>query len=66
MLKIKKDLKKAFNNQDFEKEKALIKQEYEEKRANLLEKLNEKTTKEGFQINKTETILYGTCKNCSK
>lgn len=22
--------------------------------------------KEGFQINKTETILYGTCKNCSK
>ena len=55
---IKKDLKKAFNNQDFEKEKALIKQEYEEKRANLLEKLNEKTIKEGFQVKASQSGIY--------
>ena len=38
---IKKDIKKTFNNDDFEKEKKIIKQEFEEKRTVLLEKLNE-------------------------
>lgn len=55
---IKKDLKNAFNNQDFEKEKSLIKQEYEEKRAKLLEHLNEKTTKEGFQVKASQNGIY--------
>ena len=55
---IKKDLRNAFNNKDFEKEKALIKQEYEEKRAKLLEKLNEKTSKEGFQIKASQNGIY--------
>ena len=36
---IRRDIKKTFNNDDFEKEKALIKQEFEAKRALLLEKL---------------------------
>lgn len=55
---IRKDLRNAFNNKDFEKEKALIKQEYEEKRAKLLEKLNEKTSKEGFQIKASQNGIY--------
>ena len=55
---IRKDLKNAFNNQDFEKEKSLIKQEYEEKRAKLLELLNEKTTKEGFQVKASQNGIY--------
>lgn len=55
---IRKDLKNAFNNQDFEKEKTLIKQEYEEKRNNLLEKLNQKTTKDGFQVKASQSGIY--------
>lgn len=55
---IRKDLKNAFNNQDFEKEKSLIKQEYEEKRSKLLEHLNEKTTKEGFQVKASQNGIY--------
>ncbi len=35
---IKHDIKDTFNNEDFEKEKALIKQEYEEKRSALMDK----------------------------
>ena len=37
---IKHDIKDTFNNEDFEKEKALIKQEYEAKRSALMDKLN--------------------------
>lgn len=55
---IRKDLKKAFNNQDFEKEKSLIKQEYEEKRSKLLEELNAKTMKEGFQVKASQNGIY--------
>ena len=39
---IKKDIKKTFNNEDFEKEKTLIKQQFEEKRTKLLDSLNKK------------------------
>lgn len=55
---IRKDLKNAFNNQDFEKEKSLIKQEYDEKRAKLLESLNKKTIKEGFQVKASQNGIY--------
>ena len=55
---IKKDIKKTFNNDDFEKEKKLIKQEYEEKRLEILEKLNEKTMKEGFQVKSAQNGIY--------
>ena len=55
---IRKDLKNAFNNQDFEKEKSLIKQEYDEKRAKLLESLNRKTIKEGFQVKASQNGIY--------
>lgn len=55
---IRKDIKKTFNNDDFEKEKKLIKQEYEEKRIEILEKLNEKTMKEGFQVKSAQNGIY--------
>ena len=56
---IRKDIKKTFNNDDFEKEKKLIKQEYEAKRLEILEKLNEKTMKEGFQVKSAQNrYLY--------
>lgn len=55
---IRKDIKKTFNNDDFEKEKKLIKQEYEEKRLEILEKLNEKTMKEGFQVKSAQNGIY--------
>ena len=42
---IRKDIKKTFNNDEFEKEKKIIKQEYSDKRDELLKKLNNKTTK---------------------
>ena len=47
---IKKDIKKTFNADDFEKEKALIKQEYETKRVALLEKLNTDAAKYNFAV----------------
>ena len=47
---IRNDIKSTFNNDDFEKEKALIKQDFEEKRANIIEKLNKDTEKFGFQV----------------
>ncbi len=55
---IKLDIKRTFNNEDFEKEKKLIKQEYEEKRAELLEKLNEQSIKHGFQVKSAQNGIY--------
>lgn len=55
---IKKDIKKTFNNYDFEKEKALIKQEYEEKRSNLLDKLNQDALKYNFQVRTAQNGIY--------
>ena len=55
---IKLDIKRTFNNEDFEKEKKLIKQDYEEKRAVLLEKLNDKTMQHGFQVKSAQNGIY--------
>lgn len=55
---IRKDIKKTFNNDDFEKEKKMIKQEFEEKRAKILEKLNDKTMKEGFTVKSAQNGIY--------
>lgn len=55
---IKKDIKSTFNNDDFEKEKALIKQEFEEKRSHLLEKLNEDASKHNFQVKAAQNGIY--------
>jgi len=55
---IKKDIKKTFNADDFEKEKALIKQEFEEKRSELLDKLNEDASKYNFQVKSAQNGIY--------
>lgn len=55
---IKKDIKKTFNNDDFEKEKALIKQEFESKRSALLDSLNEEACKYNFQVKTAQNGIY--------
>ena len=55
---VRRDIKKTFNNDDFEKEKQLIKQEFEEKRETLLAKLNQKTLIQGFQVKSTDNGVY--------
>ncbi len=55
---IRKDIKKTFNNDEFEKEKQIIKQEFDDKRENLLKKLNDKTMKQGFQVKSTDNGVY--------
>lgn len=58
ILEVKKDIKKTFNADDFEKEKALIKQEFEEKRSILLDKLNEDASKYNFQVKSSQNGIY--------
>ena len=58
ILEAKKDIKKTFNADDFEKEKALIKQEFEEKRSAILEKLNEDASKYNFQVKSSQNGIY--------
>ena len=55
---VKKDIKKTFNANDFEKEKALIKKEFEEKREAVLNNLNEKSQKHGFQVKSAQNGIY--------
>ena len=55
---IKVDIKRTFDNDDFEKEKKLIKQEFENKRNLLLENLNKKTMEQGFSVKATQNGIY--------
>ena len=55
---IKKDIKSTFNNDDFEKEKALIKKQYEEKRELLMLQLSEKAMKFNFQVKSAQNGIY--------
>ncbi len=55
---IRKDIRKTFNNDDFEKEKALIKQEFEAKRSALLDKLNVDASKYNFQVKTAQNGIY--------
>jgi len=57
---IRKDIQKTFNNDDFEKEKALIKQEFEVKRSELLDRLNEDASKYNFQVKAAQNGIYMT------
>lgn len=60
VLDMKKYLKKTFNNEDFEKEKALIKQKYDEQREQLLDNLNKETLKNDFQVKAAPNGIYMT------
>ena len=55
---IKKDIRKTFNNDDFEKEKALIKKEFEAKRSELLDKLNQDASKYDFEVKAAQNGIY--------
>ena len=55
---IKTDIKKTFNNEDFEKEKALIKQEFEQKRTSLLDELNKQANTHGFEVKTAQNGIY--------
>jgi len=55
---VKKDIKKTFNAEDFEKEKALIKKEFEAKREVVMTKLNEEAQKYGFQVKSAQNGIY--------
>ena len=55
---IKKDIKATFNNDDFEKEKALIKKQYEEKREVLMGKLEKEAAKFNFQVKSAQNGIY--------
>lgn len=55
---IQVDIKRTFDNEDFEKEKNLIRQEFEEKRASLLESLNNESMQYGFQVKATQNGIY--------
>ena len=58
ILEVKKDIKKTFNQDDFEKEKTLLKQEYEEKRTIILDKLNNDASKYNFQVKSSQNGIY--------
>lgn len=55
---VKKDIKKTFNADDFEKEKALIKREFEEKREILMNKLSNDALQYGFQVKSAQNGIY--------
>lgn len=55
---VKKDIKKTFNADDFEKEKALIKKEFEAKREVVMNRLNEESQKYGFQVKSAQNGIY--------
>ena len=55
---VKKDIKKTFNADDFEKEKALIKKEFEDKREVVMTRLNEESQKHGFQVKSAQNGIY--------
>ena len=55
---IKLDIKKIFNNEDFEKEKSLIRKDYETKRTKLLEELNKSSLKHGFTVKSAANGIY--------
>ncbi|MBR3281153.1 MAG: AAA family ATPase [Clostridia bacterium] len=55
---VQREIKAAFNNQDFEKEKEAIQKDLEEKKIKLIEKLNKDAAKLGFQIKNADTIYF--------
>ena len=55
---IKNEIKSAFNNQDFEKEKESIQKDVEDKKIKLIEKLKKDAAKQGFEIKNTSSGIY--------
>ena len=55
---IKEEIKSTFNNDDFEKEKALIKKSFDEARATLLDTLNKKANSYNFTVKSANNGVY--------
>ncbi len=55
---IKQEIVNAFDNDQYEKEKAEIMEEYESKKEQLLEKLSEDAEAHGFKVNTGSTGIY--------
>ena len=55
---IKKEISQTFNNDDYEKEKAIIEQEFEIKKTALLNSLNIEANKSGFEVKNSSNGLY--------
>lgn len=58
IMAVKTEIRSAFNNQDFEKEKEAIERDVEDKKVKLIEKLNKDAAKQGFEIKNTSTGIY--------
>jgi len=52
------EISKAFDSEDYEREKTSIAKEYQSRRNDLLEKLNEDAEKQGFKVKTTNTGIY--------
>lgn len=55
---IKQEIVNAFDNDQYEKEKAEILEEYERKKAELLDKLSEDAEEHGFKVNTGSSGIY--------
>ncbi len=55
---MKVEIKTAFNNQDYNAEKANAEKTIEEKKIKLIEKLNKDAAKQGFEIKNTASGIY--------
>lgn len=55
---LKSEITKAFDSEDYEKEKTEIVKEFQLKRDDLLEKLNEDAGKQGFKVKTTNAGIY--------
>ena len=52
------DIKKTFNNDDFEKEKSILRQDFEEKKEKLMEKLTKFALKYNFEVKTASNGIY--------
>lgn len=55
---LKIEIAKAFDSEDYEKQKSGILKEYQEKRNTLLEKLGDEAEKQGFKVKAANTGIY--------
>lgn len=55
---LKPEISKAFDSEDYEKEKSEIVKEFQNKRKELMERLNEDAAKHGFKVKSTNAGIY--------
>ncbi len=55
---LKVEINKAFDSEDYEKEKSVILKEFQDKRSVLIEQLNDDAEKQGFKVKTTNAGIY--------